>query len=217
MSLKTVHGGVVVMSPKAKVEERWFEVLDKELEKRTDDIINSIGEQNSQKVQLNKQLIGDIWEIWKRFNKINIHFAMEPHYNAFAQFEEFPYGAWDWRPSFNVASVNIVQLVDRTQEQGRTGDSLTLSYVPAKDDKIHLKVEFLYCEGEHYYKYSGWRRMFAKHTLYDKQVDKVNLDDLHAIFADIIAAWYESHLRRNREILLKHLKGNYKHLETFTQ
>ena len=205
------------MPPKAKSKEEWFDVLDKELEKKTDDIISSIGEQNSRKVQLNKQLIGDIWEIWKRFNKINIHFAMEPHYNAFAQFEEFPYGAWTWRSSFNVASINNLQLVDRTQNQGRTGDSLLISYVPEKDDKIHLRLEFQYCEGEHYYKYSGWRRMFARHTLYDKSIEKVDVDDIHSIFADIITTWYESHLRRNRDIILRHLKETYKNVETFTQ
>ncbi|MFQ5883649.1 MAG: hypothetical protein ACE5IO_00950 [Thermoplasmata archaeon] len=208
---------MVLMPPKAKSKEEWFDVLDKELVKKTDDIINTIGEQNSRKVQLNRQLIGDLWEIWKRFNKINVHFAMEPHYNAFAQFEEFPYGAWTWRSSFNVASVNNLQLVDRTQDQGRTGDSLLLSYVPEKDDKIHLRVEFLYCEGEHYYKYSGWRRMFARHTLYDKSIEKVDVDNLHSIFADIITTWYESHLRRNRDIILRHLKEAYKNVETFTQ
>lgn len=205
------------MPPKAKSREEWFDVLDKELEKRTDNIINSIGEQNSRKVQLNKQLIGDLWEIWKRFNKINVHFAMEPHYNAFAQFDEFPYGLWSWRSSFNVASVNNLELVDRTQDQGRTGDSLLLTYVPEKDDKIHLKVEFLYCEGEHYYKYSGWRRMFARHTLYDKAIEKVDVNDLHGIFSDIITTWYESHLRRNRDIILRYLKEHYKNVETFTQ
>ncbi len=43
------------------------------------------------------------------------------------------------------------------------------------------------------------------------------MDDIHSIFADIITTWYESHLRRNRDIILRHLKETYKNVETFTQ
>jgi hypothetical protein len=32
-----------------------------------------------------------------------------------------------------------------------------------------------------------------------------------------VKSWYESHLRRNRDILIKHLKDNYERGETFTE
>ena len=39
----------------------------------------------------------------------------------------------------------------------------------------------------------------------------------HEVLADIIKAWYESHLRRDREIVLKHFREKYEKGETFTQ
>ena len=76
---------------------------------------------------------------------------------------------------------------------------------------------FEYCEGEHYYKYSGWKRIFTQRVLYDTTLSALSFDKLHKIMADVVKTWYESHLRRNREILIKHLKENYEKGESFTQ
>ena len=204
------------MVAKKKGKEDWFESLDRELEEKTKEIIESFGEQNTQKLEINRSLIGDFWQIWKRFNKINVHFTIEPSYTTFAQFEEFPYGEWKWRGSFNIAGVNRIELVDRTQDQGRIGDALRVSYF-ADDDKPSLRVDFQYCEGEHYYKYSGWKRIYSQHLLYEEPLNKVDLGDVHGIFKDVVTTWYESHLKRNRSILLNHLKSKYPNVETFTQ
>lgn len=204
------------MVAKKKSKEDWFESLDRDLEEKTKEIIESFGEQNTQKLEINRSLIEDFWKIWKRFNKINVHFTIEPSYTAFAQFDEFPYGEWKWRPSFNIAGVNRIELVDRTQDQGRIGDALRVSYY-AENNKPNMRIDFQYCEGEHYYKYSGWKRIYSQHMLYDKALDKVDLVDVHGIFKDIIKNWYESHLKRNRNILLNHLKSKYPSVETFTQ
>ena len=204
------------MVAKRKSKENWFESLDKELEEQTKEIIESFGEQNTQKLEVNRSLIEDFWKIWKRFNKINVHFTIEPSYTAFAQFDEFPYGDWKWRTSFNVAGVNRIELVDRTQDQGRIGDAMRVSYY-AENNKPKVRIDFQYCEGEHYYKYSGWKRIYSQHLLYDEPLEKVDMGDVHGVFRDIVKTWYESHLKRNRSILLNHLKSKYPNVETFTQ
>ncbi|MEE8182797.1 MAG: hypothetical protein V3T94_01445 [Thermoplasmata archaeon] len=204
------------MVAKRKGKENWFESLDRELEEQTKEIIESFGEQNTQKLEVNRSLIEDFWKIWKRFNKINVHFTIEPSYTAFAQFDEFPYGDWKWRTSFNVAGVNRIELVDRTQDQGRIGDAMRVSYY-AENDKPKVRIDFQYCEGEHYYKYSGWKRIYSQHLLYDEPLEKVDMGDVHGVFRDIVKTWYESHLKRNRSILLNHLKSKYPNVETFTQ
>jgi hypothetical protein len=209
------------MPSKSKSKPRenadWFDDLDQELEEKTKAILEHMGEEDGQRMKLNKTLISDMWKIWKRFNKINIHFAMEPSYTQFAHFEEdFPYGAWNWRSGFNLAMVDRIQLLDRTQEEGRVGDTLIITY-PQEEDGVHMRAEFQYCEGEHYYKYSGWRRIFAKHRLYDTPVDKVNMGRVHAMLKDLVSVWYESHLRKDRTFLLNHLKNKYPQAETFSQ
>ena len=202
---------------KSSAKEDWFESLEKELDERTKEILESMGEQNSKKLELNKTLISDMWKIWKKFNKINVHFAIEPSYTAFAHFvDDFPDGEWHWRSGFNLAGVNTIKLLDRTQDQGRIGDTLSINYTMVNNEP-HLKVEFQYCEGEHYYKYSGWKRIFARHLLYDAPVDKVDMGKIHELFKDIVKVWYESHLMRDRNLLLEHLRNNYEKVETFSQ
>ena len=204
------------MVAKRKSKENWFESLDKELEEQTKEIIESFGEQNTQKLEVNRSLIEDFWKIWKRFNKINVHFTIEPSYTAFAQFDDFPYGEWKWRTSFNVAGVNRIELVDRTQDQGRIGDALRVSYY-VENNKPSIRIDFQYCEGEHYYKYSGWKRIYSQHLLYEEPLEKVQMGDVHGVFRDVVKTWYESHLKRNRSLLLNHLKSKYPSVETFTQ
>lgn len=204
------------MPSKSKLKEDWFEALDKELEERTRQTIENFGQQNTRRLEINRTLIEDFWNIWKRFNRINVHFSMDPSHTSFARFDDFPYGNWEWRPSFNIAAVDKLELVDRTQDQGRIGDSLRVTYY-AEEDRPHLRVDFVYCEGEHYYKYSGWKRIYSEHILYDEPLDKVNLNDVHEIFKDVIMAWYDSHLKRNRSILLNHLKTKYENVNTFAR
>ena len=76
---------------------------------------------------------------------------------------------------------------------------------------------FEFCEGEHYYKYSGWKRIFGQYVLYDEYLDKVSLKRIHEVLADVVKVWYESHLRRNRDLILNHIKDNYERGESFTQ
>lgn len=195
----------------------WFDSLDAELEKRTKEISKDLGEQNVARLEINKALIEDFWKIWKRFNKINVHFALEPNYSNWAVFADtFPDGDWHWRPGFSPAAVQTVQLLDRTMDQGRVGDALKVNYVEV-EGKTRLRMIFEYCEGEHYYKYSGWKRIWTIHTLYDQTVERADMDALHRLLADLVKVWYESHLRRNRDLLVKYLKTTYEKVETFNQ
>ena len=43
------------------------------------------------------------------------------------------------------------------------------------------------------------------------------MDDLHRLFADLVRVWYESHLRRARDVLIKYLKTTFEKVETFNQ
>src|SRR5438309_1533564 len=205
------------LHPKKAREEIQTEAAKAVRETKTREIIENVGEQNVARLELNKTLIEDFWKVWKRFNKINVHFALEPSYTNWGVFPDtFPDGDWHWRPGFNTAAVQSIQLLDRSMDQGRVGDALKVNYVET-DGKAHLRVTFEYCEGEHYYKYSGWKRIWTIHTLYDEPLDKTNVDDLHRLFADLVRVWYESHLRRNRDVLIKYLKQTFEKMETFNQ
>ena len=197
-------------------EEDWFAQLDEELEKKTTQITDNFVEQNNQKQIINKTLLEDLFRIWIRFNKINVHFCLAPDPQGpatFATFVVYP-EQWSFRPDFDFAGVDNISLTDRTQT--RVGDSLKVWYYSV-DSQTHLRVVFEYCEGEHYYKYAGWKRIFSQYVLLDLPVTKFDERKYHDVLADIIKNWYESHLRRDREIILKHVREKYEKGETFTQ
>ncbi len=200
----------------AKVEGKeadWFDQLDEELEKKTTQITDNFVEQTSQKESINKALLEDLFRIWIRFNKINVHFSMMPESQAFAQFVVYP-EQWSFKPDFDFANVDNVALTDRTQ--ARVGDSLKIWYYSV-DSQTHVRMVFEFCEGEHYYKYAGWKRIFSQYLLMDIPVLKFDEKKYHEVLADIIKTWYESHLRRDREIVLKHIREKFEKGETFTQ
>jgi len=139
---------------------------------------------------------------------------MEPSPGTFAIFKKYP-EEWTFKDSFDFTAVSEIALTDKTQAEGRTGDSIKAWFYNV-DKGINLRIVLEYCDGEHYYKYSGWKRIFAQSVLYDSPVSKVKLDKVWEILAEVIKVWYESHLRRNRELLIKHVKGNFEQGETFT-
>jgi len=194
-------------------EEDWFSQLDEELEKKTTQITDNFVEQNTQKENINKALLEDFFRVWQRFNKINVHFTMLPESSAFALFAVYP-DQWQFKTDFDFAGVDNVSLTDRSQT--RVGDSIKVWYYNV-DSQTHVRVVFEYCEGEHYYKYAGWKRIFSQYVLLDIPVLKFDEKKYHEVLADVIKPWYESHLRRDREILLKHIREKYEKGETFTQ
>ena len=191
----------------------WFAALDEELEKKMLEITDNAVEQNTQKVTINRNLIEDYFRIWSRFNKINVHFSLVPESSTFAQFIVYP-EQWEFKEDFDFIGIDNLSLTDRTQ--GRVGDSLKAWYYSV-DGTVQFRMVFEYCEGEHYYKYAGWKRIFSQYVLLDVPVTKFDLKKYHEMLADTIKMWYESHLRRDRDIILKHLREKYEKGETFTQ
>jgi hypothetical protein len=196
-------------------EEDWFAQLEQQLDAETEAITKDVVELNSQKASVNKALIEDFFKIWIKFNKMSINFTIDPPSETFAHFDEYPEN-WRFKENLNFAAVNTIQLVDRTQDQGRMGDSIKVWYYNV-DSTPHLRMIFEYCEGEHYYKYAGWKRIFAQFVVFDSPLGKLDMDKLHEKMGDVVKVWFESHLRRNRDVIIKHLKENYERGETFTE
>lgn len=204
------------MAPKGNVDKGdWFADLDAELEEKTQNIIKDVEELNAQRAKVNRTLIEDLARIQARFGKIDVHLTMEPAKNVFSEPTSIP-EKYVMREDFDYAGVKNIQLVDRTQEQGRMGDSLKVWYY---NDELtmRLRMVFEYCEGEHYYKYAGWKRMFGQFVIYDSPLGEVDMDELHEALGEVVKAWYESHLRRNREQLISALKERFEKGETFTE
>jgi len=194
-------------------EGDWFEQLDQELEKKTSQITDNYIEQNNQKGVINKALLEDLFRIWLRFNKINVHYTMIPESSTFANFVVYP-EQWSFKPDFDYTIVDNAYLTDRSQT--RVGDSMKAWYYNI-DSQTHFRLVFEFCEGEHYYKYAGWKRIFSQYVLLDVPVSKFDEKKYHEVLTDIIKNWYESHLRHDREIILKHVREKYEKGETFTQ
>ena len=203
------------MAPADK--DDWFAQLDAELQRKTEAISKDREEITYQKTNINKALIQDFWNIVNRFGKINVQLNMEPSYSEFAKFEQdkFP-DVWKFNPAFDLEAVGAMQIVDMSQNQGRMGDSIKVWYYSV-DSTPHMRMVFVYCEGEHYYKYNGWKRIFGQFVIYDAALSDFNMEKMHAVLGDVVMSWFESHLRNNRETLVGHLKEKYEKGETFTE
>lgn len=193
----------------------WFAELDAELEEKTQKIVKDVEKLNTQRGEINRTLIEDFAKINDRFQKIDVHLIMEPAKNVFSQPTSMP-ERYAMREDFDYAGVKNIQLVDRTQEQGRMGDSLKVWYY---NDGLtmRLRIVFEHSEGERYYKHAGWKRMFGQFIIYDSPLGEVDMDDLHSALGEVVKAWYESHLRRNRELLIAALTEKFEKGESFTE
>ncbi len=191
----------------------WFEALETELSKKTTEIERTVDAQYTRKFELSKTLVEDFWKILLRFEQVGVHFAIEPPYEKFAKFEKFPF-EWTLKDNYNFGEPNQILVTDRTQEQGRVGDTLKARYY-VEEGVTRVRFTFEYCEGEHYYKYSGWKRIFGQYVLSDTTLEEANVDSLHDIFAGLVKAWFESHLRKNRQILLDYLKATFQPGESY--
>ncbi len=193
----------------------WFDELDEELEKKTEETFRDLGERDSKLAEINQQFIKDFWRIWIRFEKINVHFSMKPEYSSFAKIKEFP-EHWEFKENFDFTGVRTIRLMDKTQDENRAGDTLLIDYY-TEEDNFKVGMFFEFCEGETYYKYSGWKRIYARYLLWEAEFslgDK-DLDDFHDTLKEVVKSWYESHLKRNRSIILDHIKDNYDKIEEY--
>ncbi len=195
----------------------WFDELDAELEEKTSEVFRNLGERDSKMAELNRQFIKDFWRIWIRFEKLNVHFSMRPDYSSFAHFKEFP-EKWEFRNDFDFSEVRKMKLMDKTQEDDRTGDSLILEYF-TDEDKLKVGLFFEFSEGETYYKYSGWKRIFARYSLFESEfpIEDDQMDEFHGILKEVVKNWYTSHLKRDRNVIIEHIKSEYEKVEEYPE
>lgn len=201
----------------SKNNDDWFEALDEELEKTAQEIVKDISQTSKKKMDFTKTLLADLWRVWLRFNRINITFKMEPDPYSFLRFKAYP-TEWELKDEEEVdyGGLNHIALIDVSPVQNRTGDSLKILFYP-RDGETYVKMIFEFCEGEHYYKLAGWKRIFVQYILYEAPLKKAKLDDIHEIMGDVVKVWYESHLRKNRDILIDHIRSKYVKGEEFPQ
>lgn len=200
---------------KGSEKRGWFDDLDKELEKKTSEVIKDVGKKNVIKTDLNTVLMEDFLRVWGRFSKIGVHLTMEPTPTTFALFDNYP-ESWKIKEDFDFSEVNSFSLLDTTQDEGRVGDTLLVNHYSV-GTVPRFRMSFEFCEGEHYHRYLGWKRHYAKHILLEVPLDRAKLERVHDVLADIVRVWFESHLRRDREFLVNHIKENYERAESFTK
>lgn len=180
-----------------------------------EEVSEDVSKLSAKRQRLTRSMIENFWQIWIRFKNIDVHYTMEPSPSVFASFEEFP-EKWQLKENFNYALVNSVNLIDRTQAQGRVGDALKAFYYQ-KEGSTRLRVVFEFCEGEQYYKYSGWKRIFSQQILFDGDIERLNFEKVWNVIAGVVKVWFESHLRKNRDVAISYVKENFEKGETFTQ
>ncbi len=203
------------MVTKESKQEDWFEKLQSDLNKKSEEILKGYNLETDKKRNINIEMVQDLWKIYLKFVDVNVHFTLDPPATNWASFTDYPTN-WKIRDEYNFGALNSISFVDTTREDDRTGDALKMIYeLGPEGEKIKITFEFF--EGEKYYKYSGWKRTYAKHTLYENLVSKSSIDEIHNVLSDLILKWYESHLKRDRNLLINHIKEKYPISESFTE
>lgn len=163
-------------------------------------------EELGHRVEINKRLLQDLWEIHNQFEGISVHLTVEPSQTLFATFVEYP-EKWSFKDSFDFGLVKTIELHDRTP--GWLGYTLRFWYYRTPEGAAHLRGIYEWCEGESYHKYTGWMRMMNQAVLYDANERSVDFRALHAILKDVVVTWYRSHLDHTAEAFIGHLKEHY--------
>jgi len=166
----------------------------------------TVDESRQQRVDGAKRFLQDFWEIHNMFDDIGVHMTIDPAYTTFAFFEEFP-KKWSFKPNYDFGSLTTVELKDRTP--GWVGDTLRVWHYYTQEGKMHLRLEFEWCAGETYQRYSGWMRVITHVVLYDVPAAEVNFSHFHGVLKDVVVAWHSAHTNRDREKFLTHLKDKY--------
>jgi hypothetical protein len=96
------------------------------------------------------------------------------------------------------------------------GDTLRAFY-HTEGDRENLRIIFEHCEGEHYYKYAGWKRIYSQHLLYEGNINRIEMNKIHDMLKKMVKVWFESHLKRDRNFFLEHIQKNHEKIKTYTQ
>ena len=187
-------------------DDDFVSVLKRELVKTQASAGAKTGEDLTQRAELNKRLLQDLWEVHNQFEEISVHLAIDPSQTLFATFAEYP-TKWTFKENFDFGAVKTIELGDRAA--GWIGFTLRFWYYRAPEGQPHLRGIFEWCDGESYHRYSGWMRMMSQAVLYDAAEDDVNVAELHRVLKDVVVQWYAAHLERTPEAFVAHLKEKY--------
>ena len=164
------------------------------------------GEDLTERAELNRRLLQDLWEVHNQFEEISVHLTIDPSQTLFATFAEYP-TKWTFKENFDFGAVKTIELLDRAA--GWIGFTLRFWYYRTPEGKTRLRGIFEWCDGESYHRYSGWMRMMSQAVLFDAGEDEVKISELHRILKDVVVQWYSAHLERSPESFVAHLKEKY--------
>jgi hypothetical protein len=195
-------------------QKDWFSKLDEELLKKEKQVLKDSSMTTGKKSEMNKKILTDLWQTWVRFNNQNIHFTIDPPPNKWLEFSSYP-DKYQLRNDFFFENVNNITFRDTAKEIERVGDSLKFIY--KRDENESVSVIFEFSEGEKYDRYTGWHRYFTQYILYESSLKAAKLEEIESILLSVLAKWYESQLRRDRDLIINEVKENYKKGETFIE
>ncbi len=187
-------------------EDDFVQSLKSELAKTQKAAGEKGGEDLTERANLNKRLLQDLWEVHNQFEGISVHLTVEPSQTLFATFVEYP-EKWTFRDNFEFGAVKTLELHDRSP--GWLGQTLRFWYYKTPEGKNHLRGIYEWSDGESYHRYTGWMRMMSQAVLYDAPEASVSLHELHTVLKDVVVHWYSSHMEKNPELLVSHLKEKY--------
>jgi len=213
MPRKSARKAVVVPEPgtpspePALADDDFVSSLKTELT-RTQEAANAkTGEDLSQRAEINRRLLQDLWEVHNQFEEVSVHLTIDPSQTLFATFAEYP-TKWTFKENFDFGAVKTIELADRATGWG--GFTLRFWYYrTTPEGKPHIRGIFEWCDGESYHRYSGWMRMMSQAVLYDSDEEDVKVGDLHRVLKDVVVQWYAAHLARTPESFVAHLKEKY--------
>ncbi len=195
-------------------QKDWFSKLDEQLAKKEKEVMKDSSLTTGKKSEFNKKLLIDLWQTWVRFNKQNIHFTIDPPPNKWLEFTTYP-DKFQLRNDFLFENVSNITFRDTAGQMERVGDSLKIIYKKEENERVSLLFEF--SEGEKYDRYTGWHRYFTQFILYESPMKTAKVEEIEEVLLAVMTKWYESQLRRNRELIIDEIKRNYKKGETFIE
>lgn len=198
----------------ATEQKDWFSKLDEQLAKKEKEVMKDSSMTTGKKSDFNKKILTDLWQTWVRFNKQNIHFTIDPAPNKWLEFSTYP-DKFQLKDDFTFENVSNITFRDTAGEMQRLGDSLKVIYKKEETESISLLFEF--SEGEKYDRYTGWHRYFTQHILYESSMKSAKVEEIEEVLLSVMTKWYESQLRRNRELIINEIKENYRKGETFIE
>jgi hypothetical protein len=200
--------------PATEQPKDWFSKLDEQLTKKEKEVMKESSLTTGKKSEMNKRILTDLWQTWVRFNKQNIHFTIDPPPNKWLEFTSYP-EKFQLSNDFFFENASNISFKDTAGEVERVGDALKIIYKKEENESISVLFEF--SEGEKYDRYTGWHRYFTQYILYESPMKAAKVEELEEVLLNVISKWYESQLRRNRDIIIDDIKSNYKKGETFIE